>query len=249
VRARRGVVVAAGVWSGRLLADATGVPAWQQLLQPRRGHLVELMPPPGMPPLHSGMMELGYTQHYSAHRQQQPQPASGGGGSSSGDGNTAADAALDVTFTATVSAAGSLLVGSSREFCGWECTPSAAIVGAIMRRAATFLPHLDGLSAEALADTTRVGLRPYAQGGLPAVGPVPGLPGVVVAAGHEGSGLCLGPATAEVVVQCLGLAGVSLGGELAAAAQALLPERRLAALLPTAAAAAAAAGGSAAPAS
>jgi glycine/D-amino acid oxidase-like deaminating enzyme len=54
VRARRGVVVAAGVWSGQLLADATGQQGWRQLLQPRRGHLLEMQPPAGMPPLHTG---------------------------------------------------------------------------------------------------------------------------------------------------------------------------------------------------
>jgi hypothetical protein len=54
LRARRGVVVAAGVWSGQLLSAATGQPAWQQLLQPRRGHLLEMLLPEGMPPLRTG---------------------------------------------------------------------------------------------------------------------------------------------------------------------------------------------------
>lgn len=74
------------------------------------------------------------------------------------------------------------------------------------------------------------------------MGPVPGLPGVAVAAGHEGSGLCLGPVTAELVLHHL--LGLELGGfsgaadadvtegaetvrQLLAAAQELLPERRL----------------------
>lgn len=35
------------------------------------------------------------------------------------------------------------------------------------------------------------------------VGPVPGAAGVVVAAGHEGSGLTLAPATAELVCDYL----------------------------------------------
>ena len=49
----------------------------------------------------------------------------------------------------------------------------------------------------------RVGLRPYTVGGVPLVGPLPGLPRVLVAAGHEGSGLTLGPATAELVLHHL----------------------------------------------
>lgn len=76
--------------------------------------------------------------------------------------------------------------GSSREFSGWEAVPSRSIISAIMTRAATFLPHLSSITADELLDSTRVGLRPYAVGGLPAIGLVPGLPGVAVAAGHEG---------------------------------------------------------------
>lgn len=83
-----------------------------------------------------------------------------------------------------------------------------------------------------------MGLRPYAVGGLPAVGPVPGLPDVYVAAGHEGSGLCLGPATAELVAHHLLLAGDRAGdggrqqdmSELLEATRKLLPEHRLAAV-------------------
>ena len=45
----------------------------------------------------------------------------------------------------------------------------------------------------------RVGLRPYAGRGAPYIGPVPGAPGVYIAAGHEGSGLTLGPATGELL--------------------------------------------------
>ncbi|WIA14156.1 hypothetical protein OEZ85_002698 [Tetradesmus obliquus] len=241
VRARQGVVVAAGVWSGQLLAAATGQQGWQQLLQPRRGHLLEMQPPAGMPRIHTGMMELSYTQHYSSSSEQSHGTAAGNSSSSSSSSNEA----VDITFTATTSASGSLLIGSSREFSGWEALPDAAIITAIMQRASCFLPHLSGISAQQLMATTRVGLRPFAVGGLPSVGRVPGLPGVAVAAGHEGSGLCLGPATAELVLhQLLGLAlaaaaatagGGEAGGgvtatELLAAAKELAPERRLAAM-------------------
>lgn len=45
--------------------------------------------------------------------------------------------------------------------------------------------------------STRVGLRPFSAAGVPLIGPVG--PNVVVAAGHEGAGLAMGPATSEVV--------------------------------------------------
>ena len=55
---------------------------------------------------------------------------------------------------------------------------------------------------------------------MPFVGPVPGAEGLYVAAGHEGSGLTLAPATAELM--CHYLLGT----------RAELPEPVLAALLP-----------------
>jgi hypothetical protein len=82
---------------------------------------------------------------------------------------------LDITFTATTSASGTLLLGSSREEGEWGTGRQAAVEEAILARAALFLPALQGLGPKASA--TRVGLRPYALGGLPLLGPAEGLPG------------------------------------------------------------------------
>jgi hypothetical protein len=54
------------------------------------------------------MMELSYTQHYSTSSEQQHGPAAGHTSSSSGSDATAA---VDITFTATTSASGTLLIG------------------------------------------------------------------------------------------------------------------------------------------
>ena len=105
----------------------------------------------------------------------------------------------DIAFTATPSASGTCLVGSAREFSGWDTSPSQSIQEAIMDRAAVFLPAFAGHRTS--GDGVRVGLRPYALGGLPFVGPVAELPGLFLAAGHEGAGLTMAPATAELVVQ------------------------------------------------
>lgn len=124
--------------------------------------------------------------------------------------------------------------GSSREFSGYEAAPSMSVITAILARASQFLPALGAVPPAQLLGSTRVGLRPFALGGLPAVGLVPGLPGVAVAAGHEGSGLTLGPATAELVLhQLLGRPlqeGEGAQGQqaLSAAAAQLRPEARLA---------------------
>ena len=206
---RLGTVVAAGVWSGGLLSSVTGQPRWAELLQPRRGHLLEVPRPDGMPLITRGMMEMSYTKHYS---KVDVPPRSSDGSlpphedlSSVRRSGAIADVTsdpVDITFTATTSASGSLLIGSSREFSGFTSEPDSDIVEAVMTRATGFLPALAGVPLPQ-GDDVRVGLRPYAVGGLPLVGPVPGLPGFVVAAGHEGSGLCLGPATARLVCQYL----------------------------------------------
>ncbi|KXZ41516.1 hypothetical protein GPECTOR_420g277 [Gonium pectorale] len=208
VTARRALVLSAGVWTGGLLATATRDPRWGSLLQPRRGHLLEMPAPSGMPPVSHGMMEMSYTKAGGApHYATATTPHS----SRAGPSAEREAEAVDITFTATTSASGSLLIGSSREFSGYDSAASPAIVAAILQRAALFLPGLK-LAAEAAAQpgtqsgspalaglSVRVGLRPYAVGGLPMVGPVDGAPGVFVAAGHEGSGLCMGPATGELL--------------------------------------------------
>lgn len=63
VEARRGLVLAAGAWTGQLLDAALAVqPTWAPLFRPRRGHLLELQPPASMPRLQHGLMEVSYTQ-------------------------------------------------------------------------------------------------------------------------------------------------------------------------------------------
>lgn len=62
IMTRKGVILAAGAWSGSLLGSTTGDTRWHEVFKPRRGHLLELDPPAGMPPLRHGLMEMGYTQ-------------------------------------------------------------------------------------------------------------------------------------------------------------------------------------------
>lgn len=52
-----------------------------------------------------------------------------------------------ITFTATMSAYGSLLLGSSREFSGFSSSTCQAVQHAILARARTFLPALDDVQS------------------------------------------------------------------------------------------------------
>ncbi|KAL3150373.1 hypothetical protein ABBQ32_000212 [Trebouxia sp. C0010 RCD-2024] len=199
---RKGVVLAAGAWSGSLLGSTTGDARWPDVFKPRRGHLLELDPPAAMPPLRHGLMEMGYTQHL--HKS-----------------GPLDDPGADIAFTATPSASGSCLIGSAREFSGWDTNPSRHVQDAIMDRASLFLPAFAAQRNN--ENGVRVGLRPYALGGLPFIGPVAELPGLFLAAGHEGAGLTMAPATAEMVVQHLMQESLSLHDQ----ADAFLPSHRL----------------------
>lgn len=131
------------------------------------------------------------------------------------------DPGADIAFTATPSASGSCLIGSAREFSGWDINPSQHVQEAIMDRASLFLP---AFAAHRNSNHgVRVGLRPYALGGLPFIGPVAELPGLFLAAGHEGAGLTMAPATAELVVQHLMQESLSLHDH----ADAFLPGHRM----------------------
>lgn len=195
VRAAHGVVVTLGAWSGDFLAQQLSDARWAGAFRPRRGLLLEMPRPQGMPAVRHGLMEasvcvggsslygmcmhwlmwpdrlkvvpgrhsiekapdpnllpalaaqMGYTAHY-AHS------------SSSSSGQPAADGGLDITFTTTTSASGTLLVGSSREFCGFGRGGEDQVVDAIMQRAAHFVPGLAAVKRQDI--NVRSGPRPWA---------------------------------------------------------------------------------------
>jgi glycine/D-amino acid oxidase-like deaminating enzyme len=96
-----------------------------------------------------------------------------------------------------------LCAGSSRQDCPVEAardhTPED-----IMQHAATFLPTAN-LPASAGIRTVRAGARPASARGRPYVGAMPGCDRLVIAAGHEGSGLTMAMSTAELVASALKL--------------------------------------------
>eukprot|EP00884_Botryococcus_braunii_P018100 jgi/Botrbrau1/4974/Bobra.0396s0004.1 len=177
--AKLGIVIAAGTWTGALLNKLPGQTFdWEAQFAPRKGYLLVAKSPPGMPPLRHGLMESAYTKHYAPNSKE-------------------ADGGPQITFTATTGVSGCLLIGSSRDTHNWDPAVEEDVLTAILDRAALYLPSLRAIK---VADTeVRVGFRPFSQSGLPVIGPVPGCPGVFVAAGHEGSGLTFGPATGDIV--------------------------------------------------
>ncbi len=152
VRAARGIVVALGAWSGTFLAQQLADVRWAGAFRPRRGLLLEMPAPEGMPAVSHGLMEVSYTSHYSRAPGSSGSRGSSGAPSSEGffpltyeavaesqaaglaasaaaaaaaapaeaaaEAQGEVDEGVDITFTATTSASGSLLIGSSR-WVGW----------------------------------------------------------------------------------------------------------------------------------
>ena len=136
---------------------------------PRKGHLVITDRFPGF--CRHQIVELGYLT--SAHTL------------------TAASVAFNVQPRKT----GQLLIGSSRELVGWNAAVNPSILRRMLARAAEFLPGLARLSAI----RTWTGFRPATPDKLPIIGPWPAVPGLWIAAGHEGLGISTSLATAAIL--------------------------------------------------
>ncbi|KAJ4830452.1 hypothetical protein Tsubulata_036361 [Turnera subulata] len=189
---KKGVIVAAGCWSGSLMHDLLrGSDIVLDLpVKPRKGHLLVLE---NFSPfsLNHGLMEAGYVDHLPKTVDLKNYAS----------GMADQDQNLSVSMTATMDAVGNLLLGSSRQFAGFGTDMDESTVNHIWMRAGEFFPKLKALSLGDLPKDrhVRVGLRPYMPDGKPVIGPVPALMNVFIAAGHEGGGLSMALGTAEMV--------------------------------------------------
>ncbi|WP_329239733.1 FAD-binding oxidoreductase [Actinoallomurus sp. NBC_01490] len=126
-----------------------------------------------------------------------------------------------IAFVAEPTWRGNVLLGSSRRFCGHDVSVDDEILTAIVTRAARFLPELRKLRVI----RSFAGLRPWTPDNKPIIGAASGLPGYVLATGHEGEGVGLAPVTAELVAAAVLEAPVS--GPLSEALTAFSPDRLL----------------------
>ncbi|SFE56440.1 sarcosine oxidase subunit beta [Alteribacillus iranensis] len=90
---------------------------------------------------------------------------------------------------------GQLLIGGSRQFAGYETDTDPEVTRKIAEVAVRAFPML----ANVRIIRTFTGLRPYTPDGMPVLGPVPGMEGIFVAAGHEGDGIALAPISGKVM--------------------------------------------------
>ena len=90
---------------------------------------------------------------------------------------------------------GNLLIGSTREFVGYDRRTTLEGLKQIASRAVRILPDLKHTHLiRAFA-----GLRPYTPDGLPILGEVENIKGLIMAAGHEGDGIALSAITGKLI--------------------------------------------------
>jgi glycine/D-amino acid oxidase-like deaminating enzyme len=174
------VVDAAGAWAGELSERlGTALP-----VLPRRGHV--LVTEPVAPLTARTIYEAGYVA--DIHDSEEGWSAS---------------AVVEATR------AGTMLLGSSREFAGFSRVPNPTIIATIAQRAVALFPGL----ADVRLMRSSVGFRPATPDNRPAIGPDPLLANLVHATGHEGAGIALAEATAEAVAHVV--FGTPVGFDLA----------------------------------
>ncbi|MEC2159659.1 NAD(P)/FAD-dependent oxidoreductase [Virgibacillus halodenitrificans] len=91
------------------------------------------------------------------------------------------------------------LIGSSREFSGFDLQVDHHVTKYIAKRALRFYPKM----ADMTVIRTYAGLRPWTEDHLPIISEVEEVPGFYVAAGHEGDGISLAAVTGKVMEEML----------------------------------------------
>jgi len=171
------VVIAAGVWSREIAASAgLSLP-----IRPRRGQILVTEPAPrtvGRAMISGRYLAVKFDPEATLRVE--------GPGSRLGFG-----------LTVEQTEAGSFLLGSTREFTGMDRRVSEEATRVIAEAAIRTIPVLERLCVI----RAFVGLRPWTPDGMPFLGEIEGKEGLFVAAGHEGDGIALAPATGCVIAE------------------------------------------------
>jgi len=176
------VILAGGAWSGPLAATANlRVP-----VTPRQGMVVVTEPAPFrlrhvLKPIKSDPDMWRFSQPW-------PPDAPGKPGY---DPNLPPGKGMGMAQTVT----GNLVIGSTSRFVGLDRAPTLAGIRYVLESARRIAPAIGQLRML----RTWAGFRPYTPDGLPLLGPAPGVDGLVLATGHDGSGIGMSPVSARLV--------------------------------------------------
>ncbi|MED3554041.1 FAD-dependent oxidoreductase [Cytobacillus praedii] len=171
------VVNAAGIWAPYLgeMLDLS-IP-----IQPRKGHIIV-----ASRQQHVGsrkVMEFGYLiSKFGGKRQVDPLTEKYG---------------VALVFEPTESQ--NFLIGSSREFVGFNTKVNNEVLKCIANRAIRFYPKM----ADMMVIRSYAGLRPWTEDHLPIVSRVDHIPNYYIAAGHEGDGISLAAVTGKVIEELI----------------------------------------------
>jgi glycine/D-amino acid oxidase-like deaminating enzyme len=138
-------------------------------IEPRKGHLVITDRYPGY--VHHQLIELGYLK--SAHEMSQE----------------------SVAFNAQPRSTGQILLGSSRQFVGWNSEIDRRLLAKMIDRAVMYMPSIRNLSGI----RTWIGFRATTPDKLPLIRPMAEDPTLLIAAGHEGLGITTSVATGRLI--------------------------------------------------
>ena len=105
------------------------------------------------------------------------------------------DGALQTSSVVESTASGTVLLGSSRQQQGFDATFRVDVLTQIAAKAIRLFPFLSGASVM----RSYGGFRPFMPDHLPVIGEDPRMPGLWHASGHEGAGIGLSLATAEII--------------------------------------------------
>ncbi|GAA1941086.1 NAD(P)/FAD-dependent oxidoreductase [Agromyces allii] len=164
------VLIAAGPWSGEV-AGAMGV---HLPVKPRRGMVLVTTRMP-----HRVFHKVYDGDYFGATQ--------------------SSDAALQTSSVVESTAAGTVLLGSSREQVGFDERLRVDVIREVAGKALRLFPFL----AEASVMRTYGGFRPFMPDHLPVIGEDHRAPGLWHASGHEGAGIGLSLATADLIVAAM----------------------------------------------
>src|SRR5690625_4986417 len=171
------VVNAAGVWAP-FIGEMLGIDI---PITPRKGHI--LVGSRQEPVMMRNVMEFGYLMNKFGRERIADEATSKYG----------------VALVLEPTDSQNFLMGSSREFVGYNKKVDINVVETIAKRAMRFFPKMHDFNMI----RAYTGFRPFTEDHLPIVSEVDEFPGYVIAAGHEGDGISLATVTGKVVEELL----------------------------------------------
>lgn len=171
------VVNAAGVWAP-FIGEMLGIDI---PIIPRKGHII--VGSRNEPVMMRNVMEFGYLMNKFGRER-------------IADARTAEHG---VALVLEPTEEQNFLLGSSRQFVGYDSSIDIQVVQTIARRALRFFPKMDDFKII----RSYTGFRPFTEDHLPIVSEVEEVPGFYIAAGHEGDGISLATVTGKLIEEII----------------------------------------------